>query len=105
MLRLCEKRAGRKDPNVSQRSLYLYVSCRVLLTYELRLYEPHVTALQYVEYLAYSNVTDYYRYFTRTQKFNVLFYVPTYTTLILIASALFVTEGQGDLNRKFSTIQ
>jgi len=43
----------------ASRSPYLYVSCLVLLlTYELRLYELHVTVLQYVEYLAYSNVTD-----------------------------------------------
>ena len=82
------------------RSLYLYVYCLVLLTYELRFYELHVAALQYVEYLAYSRVTDYYRYFTQTQKFSVLFYIPTYTTRILIAHALFVTKGQETWNRK-----
>jgi hypothetical protein len=82
----------------------LYVSCLVLLTYELRLYELHATALQFVEYLAYSNVADYYRYSTQTQKLSVLFYVPPYTTRILIARALFVTKGQEALNRKFSTM-
>jgi hypothetical protein len=87
----------------ASRSLYLYVSCLVLLTYELRLYELHVTALQCVEYLAYSNVTDVdisHKHGTSVCSFT---HRHTYTTRILIARAFCVTKGQKALNRKFST--